>query len=394
MRCTRAPSKLASATSVEATFVAFESLTNSTSPIRATSSRRCSTPANVRRPARTAAGSIPRASAIAAAAAALARLCAPRRRISAWAMQRLAVPPQLAGAVVQRAAGAERHAPGAPAEVLDGQPDRRDRDVVVALAREDLQLRGEVVLERAVAVEVIGLDVEQDRPLGGELQRVLELKRARLADDDRRGREAAGQRAERRADVAGDRHRHVRRAVDVAEQLDGRRLAVRPGHGDELVGQQAPAELELAEDRHGALPRRGDHRRLARHARRLDDRPRVRQAGQPVRPEVHVEARGQVRREHRAAVDGDHALAERQQRPRRRDARAREADDEPGAVGQRRSRPSGHHAAMEYWYSVKPIALQIAAMIQKRRMIFVSDQPSSSKWWWIGAIRKGRLRKV
>ena len=50
--------------------------------------------------------------------------------------------------------------------------------------------------------------------------------------------------------------------------------------------------------------------------------------------------------------------------------------------------------ATEYWYSVKPIALQIAAMIQKRRMIFVSDQPSSSKWWWIGAMRNGRLRKV
>ena len=50
--------------------------------------------------------------------------------------------------------------------------------------------------------------------------------------------------------------------------------------------------------------------------------------------------------------------------------------------------------ATEAWYSVKPIALQIAAMIQKRRMIFVSDQPSSSKWWWIGAIRNGRLRNA
>src|SRR5215212_10119475 len=26
-------------------------------------------------------------------------------------------------------------------------------------------------------------------------------------------------------------------------------------------------------------------------------------------------------------------------------------------------------------------------------MIFVSDQPASSKWWWIGAIRNTRLRK-
>src|SRR5271170_1720037 len=42
----------------------------------------------------------------------------------------------------------------------------------------------------------------------------------------------------------------------------------------------------------------------------------------------------------------------------------------------------------------KPIAAQIEAMIQKRRMIFVSDQLFSSKWWWIGAIRKTRLRVV
>ena len=30
-------------------------------------------------------------------------------------------------------------------------------------------------------------------------------------------------------------------------------------------------------------------------------------------------------------------------------------------------------------------------MIQKRTMIFVSDQAFISKWWWIGAIRKTRL---
>src|SRR5215203_4581334 len=43
------------------------------------------------------------------------------------------------------------------------------------------------------------------------------------------------------------------------------------------------------------------------------------------------------------------------------------------------------------WYSVNPIALQTAATIQKRRMIFVSDHARSSKWWWIGAIRKTRF---
>src|SRR5947209_4390925 len=40
------------------------------------------------------------------------------------------------------------------------------------------------------------------------------------------------------------------------------------------------------------------------------------------------------------------------------------------------------------------MAAQATATIQKRRMIFVSDHPWSSKWWWIGAIRKTRLRKT
>ena len=32
----------------------------------------------------------------------------------------------------------------------------------------------------------------------------------------------------------------------------------------------------------------------------------------------------------------------------------------------------------------------MAATIQNRTMIFVSDQAFISKWWWIGAIRKTR----
>src|ERR671938_703601 len=48
---------------------------------------------------------------------------------------------------------------------------------------------------------------------------------------------------------------------------------------------------------------------------------------------------------------------------------------------------------IDCWYSVKPIDEQIAATIQKRRMILVSDHAISSKWWWTGAIRNTRRRK-
>src|SRR4051795_5933598 len=65
--------------------------------------------------------------------------------------QRLVGPPELTGALGHPAfaIGPDAHAPRAPAEVLDAEPDRRDRDVVVALVREDLQLGGAVGLEGA-----------------------------------------------------------------------------------------------------------------------------------------------------------------------------------------------------------------------------------------------------
>src|SRR5205085_8079871 len=88
----------------------------------------------------------------------------------------------------------------------------------------------------------------------------------------------------------------------------------------------------------------------------------------------------------RAGVHADH-LAVRSEHPHRGGARAREADDQ---VGARRER--GSHLT-DCWYSVKPIEEQMAATIQKRRMIFVSDHAISSKWWCTGAIRNTRFRK-
>ena len=58
-----------------------------------------------------------------------------------------------------------------------------------------------------MAVEVVGGEVEEDRALGREDVGVLELEAGGLADDGRVGLDLAGQRGERRADVAGDRDR-------------------------------------------------------------------------------------------------------------------------------------------------------------------------------------------
>src|SRR5262245_55848102 len=61
--------------------------------------------------------------------------------------------------------------------------------------------------------------------------------------------------------------------------------------------------------------------------------------------------------------------------------------------------PAGQLGCAHWWMnwrksrekSAKPEAQKIAQTIQKRTMIFVSDQAFISKWWWIGAIRNTRL---
>src|SRR5439155_24825806 len=113
---------------------------------------------------------------------------------------------------------------------------------------EDAQLCVAVGLERAVAVEVVRLEVEQHRNLTGELVHVFELEARELTDDPRARFDLAVELGQRAADVAGDR-----RLQHHAEELAGRRLAVRPGYADEPWPQQPVAELDLAPDRNAAL---------------------------------------------------------------------------------------------------------------------------------------------
>ncbi|HCT92233.1 MAG TPA: hypothetical protein DF613_12775 [Lachnospiraceae bacterium] len=42
----------------------------------------------------------------------------------------------------------------------------------------------------------------------------------------------------------------------------------------------------------------------------------------------------------------------------------------------------------------KPIIHKIAVKIANTKTTLVSDQPQSSKWWWIGAILKNRFPPV
>ena len=94
---------------------------------------------------------------------------------------------------------------------------------------------------------------------GAKRHGVLELEGGRLADDRRLGLDRADERACRRPDVARHRDRQSRLAVNVPDQLDRGRLAVRPRDGYELVREHPPGQLELAQDRQAAAARGDDH---------------------------------------------------------------------------------------------------------------------------------------
>src|SRR5262249_57983010 len=102
-------------------------------------------------------------------------------------------------------------------------------------------------------------------------------------------------------------------------------------------------------------------------------------------PEVDVRPRGRVELEARGILRVGDAYANAARREQLRDgsARAAEPDDE-------RASRQVHQRS----FSVESArSAQMMATIQKRTMICGSGQPRSSKWWWMGAIRKIRLRR-
>ena len=158
------------------------------------------------------------------------------------------------------------------------------------------------------------------------------------------GSSVPGERRERGADVAGHGDRQPGLAMDLADQLGRRRLAVGPGDRDHVVRQQPPAELELARPRaRRARARRATTGAVLRHARALDDRrdaveqrPRRRRARAPRRrPPPARRARRRRRRPRRSRPPP--RRAPRSARPAARPERARPTTrNGPGGSGGRR----------------------------------------------------------
>ena len=146
----------------------------------------------------------------------------------------------------ERVVSCEHDPPGGARD--RAEPAWYDGHVVVGLMCEHAQLRGRVRVERAMPVDVVGLQVEQHRDARSQCLHVLELERRQLADDPGVGLDGADERGERMTDVARHRSRPARCVEDRAEQRGRRRLSVRSGDADQRVGQQPGAELDLRDD--------------------------------------------------------------------------------------------------------------------------------------------------
>ncbi len=117
----------------------------------------------------------------------------------------------------------------------------QDRGVVLGLLLEDAELRVRVPLEGAVAIEMIGLEVEQDRDARTQRLDILELERGELAHDPRVGRDGTHQGRERPPDIPGDLDRTAIRSEHLSEELRRRRLPVGSGDAENRVFEEACA---------------------------------------------------------------------------------------------------------------------------------------------------------
>ena len=193
-------------------------------------------------------------------------------------------------------------------------------------------------------------------------------------------------------------------------------LALRAGHGQDAGAGEPQEQLDLAHEL--GAPRLGLRQRLAQPCIGRREAWRDRWAGhhevrsdQEVARDARLDPEGE---RDRATLEGGNrigelvgrsAVVDRHRRPLvgeepgGRDAGASEAEHDGastaevsrGADGRRRG---GHHRPVAPFTLTRkienPRIPASAATIQKRTVIFSSAQPTSSKWWWSGAMRKMR----
>jgi hypothetical protein len=146
-----------------------------------------------------------------------------------------------------------------------------DGSVLACLKLEHTQLGGRVGLEGAMAVEVVGLEIEQHADMRAKRLDILELEGRELADDPGLWRDRPHKGCQRSADVACHLDLPVVRAKDLSQELARRRLAVGARDAEDGVREQACPQLDLAPHGDVARPRARDEQRLTRHPGALHD---------------------------------------------------------------------------------------------------------------------------
>ena len=196
---------------------------------------------------------MPTARAARVAAAAFSRLCTPGIAGSA-------------GSGSSKANSTRRAAPG-----TGPKPRRHHRDVVLGLQSEEAELRGGVLVEAVVTVEVIRLEVHEDGDTWMEDLHVVELEHADLAHDPGVVGDLTDERAQCATDVPGHLDGTTGRPQDLAEKCRRRGLPVRPGDGEDRIREEPGAELELVPDRDTACSGTRDQGRVGPDSGTLHD---------------------------------------------------------------------------------------------------------------------------
>ena len=299
-----------SACAAASALVPLESLTNSTLPRRPTCSMRCASPGKLRRPSCNTSLPISIASAHAEAHAAFWALCRPRsepmppslrfrrarrRRRARWSRARHRC---------RRAAGFDRDTDhvlaGAVEPVGDvaapGVIDADDRRALRLHAGDQTLLHRGVMLQRAVAVDMVFADVEQNADRRIERGREIDLV-GRHLDHMHPAHPRRLQRQDRGADIAAHLGVVAGNLHQMRDQRCGGRFAVGAGdrHERRLRGMAPPLtaeQFDVADHLDGGLTRH-------QHA------PVRRRMGQ--RRAGGEDQRGKVRPRHRAQIGGDEA---------------------------------------------------------------------------------------
>ena len=129
------------------------------------------------------------------------------------------------------------------------------RGVVRGLVFEDAQLGLAIFANRAIAIEMVGREVEPDANLGMKIADRFELKRTDFHGQHSEVFVLAGRFDERFADVAAGDGALAAGVQHLRDQFRRRRLAVCPGDADDRHATKLPAELQFADDGN-VLPRK------------------------------------------------------------------------------------------------------------------------------------------